>query len=294
MQANGLALLNLDNRTGGDLSRAASDQMNANTRTDAVAPIAGVGSRAPRWAVRALILAPLLWLPTTVHALTCDDEITHNAGLCVQQTGLDNAATCRRQAVQNCQCDAATNQCGGGGLCDAAKQAEAKINVDWVFANAGARATYEAHRQMGETAFDAVLNAQAHNPAVQALLRQCRAWVVVYVNQPGGCALDANKPGPEQCRCISVVPTGAFDLTGTPIYQVTNACPAGMKVNVQFTDAAPRTGGFSSWGQPILTCPGRPYQVRAPQTYAIPSISAIGLQSAGGSYTCVCRDGLCS
>jgi hypothetical protein len=240
-----------------------------------------------------LIIAALLSLPTAVNALTCDDEITRNAGICVQQTGLNNAARCRQQAVQACQCNAA-NQCGGGGFCDAAMQAKAKINIDWVFADRGARATFSTHRQMGESAFEAVVSAQAHNPPVQALLRECRAWAEGYINQAGGCTLGDQAPGPAQCRCISVQPTGEFDQTGTPIYLVTNACPDGMKVNVQFVDALPQTGGPASWGPPILTCPAHSYKVRAPQTFTIPSINAYGLRNAGGSYTCVCRGGLCN
>jgi hypothetical protein len=246
-----------------------------------------------RTLVLALWASTLAFAPQFSFAQSCDNDITLATGVCVQQTGLDNAATCRKKAVQDCNCDLATNMCAGTQSCSPDLQAKAKINVDWIFSDGGARNTFDLHRQMGESAFEAAVSAQAHNPPVQALLRQCRAWVEAYLRQPGGCSLGNREPGPDSCQCVSVLPTGQFDQTGTPIYQVTNSCPDGMNVSVQFVDAA-SSGGSPSIGQAHLIYPSKSYTLRPPQTFAVPSISAIGLQTAGGAYTCVCREALCN
>jgi hypothetical protein len=58
---------------------------------------------------------------------------------------------------------------------------DAKEAVDWVFRDAGARQTYLTNRQNGRSPFDAVFNAQAHNPRAQADLNNCRNWVTGYL-----------------------------------------------------------------------------------------------------------------
>jgi len=226
-------------------------------------------------------------------AQTCNDDITRAAGVCVQQTGLSNAAQCRQKAVQDCNCDPASDRCRGAATCGPELQAKARINVDWVFRDAGAHSTYGVHREMGESAFEAVVSAQAHNPPVQQLLRECRGWVEAYLGQNGGCTLDDHMPIADSCPCVSIVPTGQFDPTGAPFYKVSSACAGGLRVAAEFIDAA-ATGGPPAWGQPQLICPGQSFIVRAPQTFSIPSIAAYQLQGARGSYTCVCRDGSCS
>lgn len=228
----------------------------------------------------------------TAHAQSCGDDITRAAGVCVQQTGLDNALSCRQKAVRDCNCDPATNKCRGVESCGPELQAKAKINVDWIFADRGATGTFESHRRMGESAFEAAVSAQGHNPPVQQLFRQCRAWVEAYLGRSNGCTLADRTPGPDTCRCISVIPIGQ-DQTGTPIYRVTNSCPDGLRVGVQFVDAA-AMGATPSTGPAQLICPTKDFQVRAPQTFQIPSISAMRLEAATGGYTCICRDALCS
>jgi hypothetical protein len=246
--------------------------------------------------MRSLILAAAtsIVVTTNVAAQDCNDDITRSAGICVQQTGLNNAATCRQTAIQACNCDTTTNQCQGTGSCDAAEEAKAKINVDWVFTDKGAQTTFSLHRQMGESCFEAVVSAQAHNPPVQQLLRQCQAWSTAYLSQKpgcgGGCTLGNSVPGPQDCKCISIRPTGT-DQTGSTIYTVTNSCTDGFKVAVTFIDAS--TNALPSTGQPLLVCPTLSYTVRAPQTYRVPSISGYSMQNGAGTYGCVCRDQLC-
>jgi hypothetical protein len=229
----------------------------------------------------------------TALAQSCGDDITRAAGICVQQTGLDNALQCRQKAVRDCNCDSSINKCRGVETCGPELQAKAKINVDWIFADRGATGTFESHRRMGESAFEAAVSAQGHNPPVQQLLRQCRAWVEAYLGQSDGCTLANRTPGPDTCRCISVRPTGQSDPTGAPTYRVTNSCPDGLRVSVQFVDAV-STGGTPSTGQAQLICPTKASLIRAPQTFQIPSISAVTLQGATGAYTCVCRNALCN
>lgn len=245
------------------------------------------GARVGIFLLVSLMSEPLL-------ALSCNEEITLHAGTCVQQTGLQNAASCRRNAVQACNCDQSIDQCRGSGPCDPALQAKAKINVDWVFADRGATNTYNLHRQMGESAFEAVVSAQAHNPPVQNLLRQCRPWVEAYLKTGGGCTLGNRAPGPNDCGCISVTPSGEYDPTGMPIYQVSSSCPDGFNVSVGFVDAAVSTGSSASWGQPRLVCPSQSYHTRPPQTFQIPSITGMSLQNAAGNYSCICRAGICN
>jgi hypothetical protein len=237
---------------------------------------------------------PNSW-PPSAPLSTCEGQIERGAAVCVHETGSSNSPMCRRQAVLDCSCDPSTDRCRGLQACTPALQAKAKINVDWVFSNAGAKATYQLHRSMGESAFQAVESAQAHNTPVQALLRECQGWVEDYLHQQGGCTLGRNPPGPQDCSCVSVIPTGSVDDTGTPYYRVIDSCPEdhAFNVSVGFVDA--HAGGNSpSYGQPQLSCPSQPFTVRPPQTYPIPSISSINLQNAGGTYTCVCRTAACN
>ncbi len=172
---------------------------------------------------------------------------------------------------------------------------KAKVNVDWVFSDKGAQATYAQHRSEGESCFQAVLSAQAHNRPVQKLLRACQGFVTNYLNKFGkcnGCTLANVPPGSQDCQCITIVPTGEFDETGTPFYRVTNNCPAAMKVSVTFVDAA--TDLPPSSGQPLLLCPPMSFLVRPPQWYVIPSISGYGIWTAAGFRSCVCHDNICN
>ncbi|MCS3761564.1 hypothetical protein [Bradyrhizobium centrosematis] len=229
-----------------------------------------------------------------VRAQSCGDDITRAAGLCVQKRGLDAALDCRQAAVRDCACNTATNRCSGaGGSCSAQLEAEAKINVDWILADRGARGTFESHKQLGESPFDAAVSAQAHNPPVQKLLRQCRGWVEAYLGRGGPCTLSDTPPDAATCRCITVLPTGQFDQTGAPSYKVSSSCTGAYNISVQFIDAS-ASGAPPSTGQPQLVCPSKSFVVRAPQTFLIPSISGVRLQSANGGHTCVCRDKLCS
>jgi hypothetical protein len=248
---------------------------------------------------------PVSWPPSAPPLSTCEGQIERGAAICSLQTGPSNSS-CRPQAVRDCNCDPSTDRCRGEQACTPALQAKAKINVDWVFSNAGAKITYQLHTGMGESAFQAVESAQAHNPPVQSLLRECQGWVEAYLaglhKQGGPCTLGGRPPGPQDCSRFSVIPAGT-DGTGTPYYRVTDAGSddQAMNVSVGFVDAGSSlayngvAGGSSpSYGQPQFACHSLPFTVRPPQTFTIPSISAISLQNAGGTYTCVCRTGACN
>jgi hypothetical protein len=176
----------------------------------------------------------------------------------------------------------------GPGGCD---QEKAKINVDWVFDDAGAQATYRQQLNRGKSAFEAVVGAQAHNPPVQNALRQCQTWVESYLasrGAPGGGITLSNRAlGPSDCRCISVLRAGNVDTQGRQAYRGVNACD-GMNVSVRFIgDILSLTPSLelSSWVQAGLLGANQERIVWAP-AWKIVSIKALGLKNAAGSFTC--------
>ncbi|MEQ1715802.1 MAG: hypothetical protein ABL907_07440 [Hyphomicrobium sp.] len=174
---------------------------------------------------------------------------------------------------------------------------EAKINVDWVFNDGGARSTYTRQRASGLSPFDAVVAAQGHNPNVQALLRQCQAWVDSYLlsradlpspGAPGDPTLSRRKLGPGDCRCISVLPTGTTNSNGMAGYRVVNTCDP-LKAAVRFVGDIARLSpgyGLSSWAQAGLVGGGKEATVYAPPDWTLVSIKAVTLTSTANSHTC--------
>jgi hypothetical protein len=172
-------------------------------------------------------------------------------------------------------------------------QNEAKVDVDWVFNDRGARSTYLQQRSIGKSAFEAVVGAQAHNPQVQTLLRRCQAWAESYLGllgEPsGGVTLSSRILTTADCRCISVLPTRDLDREGRLAYRVINSCD-GLEVSVQFTGdilrLSPDTSAFSSWAQAGLLGNNQERTVRAP-AWNIVNINSIAIRNAAGSLTCL-------
>lgn len=67
-----------------------------------------------------------------------------------------------------------------GGQCSAVKE-----NIDWVFRDRGAQATYAQQMQAGKSDFEAVVGAQGHNRPVQDLLRRCQSVAEAYLASRG-------------------------------------------------------------------------------------------------------------
>ena len=108
---------------------------------------------------------------------------------------------------------------------------EAKVNLDWVLQDAGAKATYFMWRGYGLDPVRAAIQAQAHNRHAQQTMMNC------FSNLPDALASEdpsSRNPRPEplptrqlalkDCHCITILPTGANDTSGRPEYSVKNGC----------------------------------------------------------------------
>ena len=176
----------------------------------------------------------------------------------------------------------------GGAACET----EAKINVDWVFADRGARARYTEQRKQGDVPFDAVVAAQAHNPRVQSLLRGCRGWVESYL--AGRAEPDARRPPRPpltraDCRCISVLPTSDLDWQGRLAYRVINSCDS-LEVAVSFGYDILRlspdpSNAFASLAQAGGLARNEERLVRAPAG-TIVTIKGYAIRRAGSTVAC--------
>lgn len=192
------------------------------------------------------------------------------------------------------------NQEGASGASKASTDpscaAEAKINTDWVLSgDKGAQGRYARSKGNGNLPFEALIEAQAHNPNAQASLRRCQAWVENYLASSGetaGGGPQQGAPSSPDCPCISVVPTGESDFEGRRGYRVTNSRCGPLNVIVLFTDATATS--LSSRADAGRLVGGQSSLVRAPATYRIPSLSSYGLRNDAGGYTCVCRGASCS
>jgi len=60
---------------------------------------------------------------------------------------------------------------------------EARINIDWVFNDAGARATYQTGRRGGQTPFEACIRAQGHNPRAARVIQECSSFSMRYCEE---------------------------------------------------------------------------------------------------------------
>lgn len=182
------------------------------------------------------------------------------------------------------------------GACGPRAQQEAKINIDWVLQkDAGAQAQYRKFRANGQAPVDAVISAQAHNPHAQQTIRQCRDWAARYIAGLPQPAPPAPPPGPmsrrqltrDDCRCISILPTGNPDAPGRPSYRVTNRCDL-MQVAVQFKGTIGATAGdlgFSYTADAGAVGDGGGAVVQAP-AWSLISIGGYTLKNSGSSVSC--------
>lgn len=222
----------------------------------------------------ALIVAILVSLGDA-RALTCAELIIQRTAQCMGGD-LNKAAACRTKAeAQGCSAASST---GAGNSCDNDRVREA---VAWVFRDAGARANYTRRRSAGTAPVDAVIAAQGHNPAEQAMLKQCRDFVAWYIRDFDNSGGGGSQPPPQQppigCSCVSIVPAGGL------MYRVTNSCAQSMQISVLFVDVNnlnrsdyPSVGTVG-YGQSVM--------VRAP-AYPIISIEAATLQAGGSRLVC--------
>jgi hypothetical protein len=86
-----------------------------------------------------------------------------------------------------------------GGSATACRRDEARININWVFENPGARATYSRGRRGGQTPFQACIFAQGHNPRAAESIRQCPGYSIFYCNQKDQ-ELRGNSTAPVGCE----------------------------------------------------------------------------------------------
>lgn len=173
----------------------------------------------------------------------------------------------------------------GTALTDAVCETEAKEGVDWVFRDAGARATYARALQDGRTPFDSVVHAQGHNPSAQAVLRRCRGWTEAYLADIG----EVGQPRPlsaKDCECISVEQV-RVDARRRAVYRISNSCDP-MHISIRFgADILSLTGGpaLSSWVRVGTLARGAEARIFAPDR-KFSTMVGIALENPSSSFSC--------
>lgn len=213
-----------------------------------------------------IALACLMARPA--YALTCEERLIQMTVECMGGD-LSKAPRCRDEAERK--------GCGPDG--DNRCEAEVKEDVDWVFRDKGALATYRGKINTGMSPFDAVVFAQGHNSPVQKQLKECRAYVVQYLaskgREPNEGTLPNRKLTSADCSCVSILPVSNR-------YRVTNDCDK-MKITVQFEDAA--NTSRKAWIDSGVIGGGGSSTIAAP-AYAIASIHASSLRNAASEIIC--------
>jgi hypothetical protein len=109
---------------------------------------------------------------------------------------------------------------------------EAKVNLDWVLRDGGAKATYFMWRGYGMDPVRALIQAQSHNRHAQQTLVNCFPRVAGELrakgstgHHPGPQSLPATRLSLKDCHCITILPTGGNSFSGRPEYSVRNSCP---------------------------------------------------------------------
>jgi hypothetical protein len=108
---------------------------------------------------------------------------------------------------------------------------EAKINLDWVLQDAGAKATYFMWRGYRMDPVRALIQAQAHNRHAQQTLMNCFSMLADALadidptsRNPVPEPLSNRRLSLEDCHCVTILPTGENDPSGRPGYTVKNTC----------------------------------------------------------------------
>ena len=101
---------------------------------------------------------------------------------------------------------------------------EAKVAIDWVFADAGATGTFARFREQGNSPMDSVIGAQGHNPQAQAMLRACAGWgsnylMAIYGDAVNGLTRPVADVGPRSCEA----PPSGLCYNGCQV-----SCPQGF------------------------------------------------------------------
>jgi hypothetical protein len=158
--------------------------------------------------------------------------------------------------------------------------AEVRESIDWVFRDAGAKATYERFRRQGFTPFQAVVAAQGHNPAAQALLEENKGWAIAYLATRGQVSgageLTDVQLTTQVCSCVTITPAG-------DTYRVTNSCNLNMRFTIGFIDAAGASPPMSIPAGIIVA--GGTATVNSPRM-TVPSIASTLLESSRNGVTC--------
>ncbi|HKP22945.1 MAG TPA: hypothetical protein VJV39_03725 [Dongiaceae bacterium] len=123
---------------------------------------------------------------------------------------------------------------------------EARIAIDWVFADAGATGTFARFREQGNSPMDSVIGAQAHNPHAQEMLRACAGWganylMAVYGDAVRGLTRPVVDVGPKTCEAH---PSGLC-YNGCQV-----SCPQGFAAYCE----PGITWNMQCWRGPICDC----------------------------------------
>ena len=174
---------------------------------------------------------------------------------------------------------------GGSAACR-----EAKINIKWVFRDAGARLTYARNRDAGMSPLDAVVAAEGHNPHAQRTIIDCAGSASMIAQALGAgdlsnAAVLADRTlGSSDCACISVLP----DADGS--YVVKNSCDP-LRVSVNFggdlgPTPFPDMSNVSAWANAGVVSPGVDGRVRHADGI-IATLRRVQIADAKHSFVCL-------
>jgi hypothetical protein len=181
------------------------------------------------------------------------------------------------------------SQSGKTGSPSRCKQDEAKANLDWVFADAGAKNSYAAARKRGLSPLDAAIQAQAHNARAQQTLRDCASWVEAQLSGRGEQRSNEDLPNRRlsqaDCKCLSVLPA---EKNGKGYNVVMDQRCDSMDVKVKLEgDQGPSIGAFprSTLASVGILRAGATQFIRSPDWWIV-SIKAVALRNASSSFVC--------
>lgn len=108
---------------------------------------------------------------------------------------------------------------------------EAKVNLEWVLHDAGAKATYFMWRGYRMDPVRALIQAQAHNRHAQQTLVNCSSMLADALanidptsRNPVPEPLSNRRLTLQDCHCVNILPTGENDPSGHREYTIENTC----------------------------------------------------------------------